>query len=410
MTDDINKQRFVSDYLVIEMLTSLMVCFSIISVGVIGLVYFTVSALNYNHLCSLAIVSIAFVIIRRLRIPQVLMIALHFAFGAAFTLVYYYIILADTNQILGATIFMGICVFGLFIHSMSYRYSKKSKHVTFDNLVVLLSVHTVLLFTLVIMGATDKSAFVLLDAIMLVVLHFAARQMDVFDTKYYHNLHSSTQPIKSMKSQNHYSIVLIFGGIFFALILLLFMPVDTISSVIQGIIGAVFGVFGMIMKWINSWAHSGDVYNDHGADIAQPDAENYEPSDASMIITIIIIVILALIIFYFIISTLHRLIKRFQVADGTEKVIENNAVIDIIEEMPKKKRGFSKKLNFGEGYEAKIRKQYYNTVTRAMRKGITVKKGTSPRQIEQQIKDQGDPSISELTSLYESVRYNKKNS
>ena len=412
MTDKAKKSRFVSDYLVIDIMSSLMVCFSVISVAVIGLVYFTVSALSYRHLCTLTFVSVAFVFLRRLRIPQFMMIASHFIAGALYLALYYYYILDGTPELLGATIFMGTCVFALFIHSMTYRYSKKTRHILFDNLVVFLSVHSVLIFTLVVMGATGKTFYILLDSIMLVVLHFAARQLDVFDTKYYHNLHSSTQPIKSMKSQNHYSIFLIFGGIMFALILLLYMPVETISAFIQGVIGAVFSFLGYILNLLNKWAHgSGSEYNNHGAELVQPDAENYEPSDASMIITIIIIVAIALLLFFIVINAIRRLIKRFQLAEGSEKVIErNDAVIDIIEEVPKAKKISGKHLDFGEGYEGKIRKQYYNTVTRAIRKGITVKKGTSPRQIEQQIKEKGDPSISELTSLYESVRYNKKNS
>ena len=163
-----------------------------------------------------------------------------------------------------------------------------------------------------------------------------------------------------MKSQDHYSIFLIFGGIMFALILLLFMPVETISAFIQGVIGAVFSFLGYILNLLNKWAHgSGSEYNNHGAELVQPDAENYEPSDASMIITIIIIVAIALLLFFIVINAIRRLIKRFQLAEGSEKVIErNDAVIDIIEEVPKAKKISGKHLDFGEGYEGKIRKQY----------------------------------------------------
>lgn len=398
------------DYLVIEIMSSLMVCFSIISVGVIGLVYFTVSELSYNHLCSLCFLSVAFVFIRRLRIAQPLMILSHLIAGAIYLTILYYLVLEGTSEALGATVFLGICAFSLFIHSLTYRYSKKTKHILFDNLVVLLSVHTVLLFTLLIMGSTDKTFYVLLDSIMLVVLHFAARQLDVFDTKYYHNLHSSTQPIKDMKNQNHYSIVLIFGGIMFSLLLLLCMPIDTISSIVSHIIGAIFTFFGYLIQLFDKWIHGGSSeYSNHGAELIQPDAEDYEPSEASVIITVILIVAIALFFFFILINTIRRLIKRFRLAEDTEKVIENKAVIDIIEDVPKAKKASARHMDFGEGYEAKIRKQYYNTVTRAIRKGITVKKASSPRQIEEQIKEMGDPSISELTSRYESVRYNKKN-
>ncbi|MBR5426590.1 MAG: hypothetical protein IK106_08700 [Clostridiales bacterium] len=411
MTDNPEKQRFVSDYLVIEIMTSLMACFTMISVEVMCLVYFIVEDMNYAHLCLGAIPCVAFVLIRRLRISQPLMLALHLLAGVVYVTGFYFIFLEGKGQAIGCTVFIGISVFALFMHSLTHRYSRKTRHVTFDNLVVLLSVHTVLLFIITIMGALDRNFYVLLDAIVIVGLHFAARQLDVFDTKYYHNLHSSTQPIKSMKSQNHYTIVLIFGGIGFALILLLFMPIETISTVVQVVIGAIFTFFGTIIGWFQKLlAPSAGEYNNQGAEMVHPDTEGYEPSDTAMIITVIIVVALALAFFFIFISTLRKLIKRFRVAEGTEKVVENNVVIDIIEDVPKKNKGLLSRHDFGEGYEGKIRKKYYHTVTRAMKNGITVKAATSPRQIEEQIKEKGDPSISELTSLYESVRYNKKDS
>ena len=97
--------------------------------------------------------------------------------------------------------------------------------------------------------------------------------------------------------------------------------------------------------------------------------------------------------------------------ESDEKVIENenDAVIDIIEKTVPKKAG-RKRLSrdFGTGEEAQIRKKYYQTVSRAIRAGVPVKDSSSPRQIEEMLLEKGDPSISELTSRYESVRYNKR--
>ena len=113
--------------------------------------------------------------------------------------------------------------------------------------------------------------------------------------------------------------------------------------------------------------------------------------------------------FVFLIKTIILIMKHFHHEQGEEKVVENDAVVDIIEEVPKTKLAPSlSRQDFGEGYEGKIRKQYYQRVARAMRKGMKVKPSTSPREIEEEIKKQGAPSISELTSLYESVRYNKR--
>ena len=412
MTDNLEKKRFVSSYLIIDLMTSLMVCFTMISFAVMSLVYFVVTDMSYIHLIFTVIPCAAFVLIRRLRIPQPLMLLLHVLTGVAYVIVFDKLFLTGMKQEIGCIFFVSIHVLALFIHSMTHRYSRKSHHVTFDNLVVLLSVHTVLLAIIAIMGAYDRNFYVLLDSIVIVGLHFAARQLDVFDTKYYHNLHSSTQPIKSMKSQNHYTIVLIFGGIFFALFLLLFMPVDMISKGIQTVIGAVFSFIGMILNYINRWVHGGgDDYINTGAGLTPANDENYEPSEWAEIITVVVIVFLALLFFFVVVTTIRRIIKRFQVAEGTSKVDEDNIVVDIIEDIPQQKKSslFSRR-DFGEGYEGKIRKKYYQTVTRAIRSGITVKPATSTRQIEEQIKEKGDQSISELTSLYNSVRYNKKDS
>ena len=52
--------------------------------------------------------------------------------------------------------------------------------------------------------------------------------------------------------------------------------------------------------------------------------------------------------------------------------------------------------------------QYYKTVQKSIHAGTKVDPSYTPKQIESVLKQNGDQSISELTSLYESVRYSEK--
>ena len=131
----------------------------------------------------------------------------------------------------------------------------------------------------------------------------------------------------------------------------------------------------------------------------------------SAVIVTIFVIAIAFVLFRFMVLGLRNIWKKFHLAEADEKVIENenNAVIDIIEKTEHKKvRKKHLTRDFGTGEEAKIRKRYYQTVSRAIHAGVPIKDSSSPRQIEKLLKEKGDPSISELTSQYESVRYNKR--
>ena len=416
MTDKKQKgPRFVSSGLVVDLLLSISTAITLTSLESISLYYLTIANIYYSHLISTTIVCAAFVLIRRLRIPQVLMIGLHFVAGGIYLYLLYLFNMRFHKNPTASVICIGICVFFLFIHSMLHRYAHRSKHVAFDTLIVTLSIHAVILIGFIVMQSPYGAFYTLLNAIFIVILYCVARQIDVFETRYYHNLHSSTQPVRSIRTQNIYSIFLIFGGIGLALAILLVLPVDAIAKVFQNFAYLVFGLIGRFIEWINSGGTTADP-GDEEADwtdllnkLQAQDAEKSEPSPFSVVLTMIIFGILFVLLFVFLIKTLILIMKHFRHEEGEEKVVENDAVVDIIEEVPKTKLAPSlSRQDFGEGYEGKIRKQYYQRVARAMKKGLKVKPSTSPRQIEEEIKNQGDPSISELTSLYESVRYNKR--
>ncbi|MBO4928074.1 MAG: hypothetical protein J5379_07485 [Clostridiales bacterium] len=410
MTDK-RSSRLVRTGLIIDFLTSLSIAVTIVSVEMGFLLYLPVIDLTYWHLLSATFLSLFFVLIRRLRIPQFLMILLHFIVGAAFVTLLYFISLRKRQIPIAVTVFMSLCVLALFIHSMLHRYTHKEKHVTFDGLAVTLSLHGVLIGGFALMHATALITYILLDAIIIVILYFVGRQLDVFETRYYHNLHSATQPVHSIKNQNRLSIFIVFGGVVFALLILLCLPIETITKILSNVILGFFGLIGKLIRLIPSIDIGGSGGDSEEAEsifdgIPDSDASG-DPSPLSVIVTTIFVLIIAVMFFVFIISTIRRIIKRFRHAEEGERIVENDAVIDIIEEVPQKKK-VSILRYFGEGEEGRIRKKYFTTVSHAIRSGAPVKVSSTTRQIEAMLKEKGDPSISELTSQYESVRYNKK--
>ncbi|MBO4687830.1 MAG: hypothetical protein J5636_04895 [Clostridiales bacterium] len=409
MTDKKTAPRFVSDHLAVDILLSLLHCVTMISIEVVGMEYFGIDNITYTNLLATSIMCIAFVFIRRLRIPQILMIVIHLAASTIYLIGFYYLVLNGTEYAPLGIVFMWICIFLLFIHSMKHRWKKISEHVSIDNLLFTMAFHVVLLFSMTIMGFLNRTFYIFLDAIFIVALHFSARQLDIFERRYYHNLHSATQPIKNIKRQNHFTIVVVSGGVLFALFMLLFIPVDAITSAVQAVVAAILGFINWIINLINRWTIFGDdQYQQEGESLADLISQNNEPSALSNIITAVLIVIISISLFTLIVTSLLKLLKQFRNASGEEKIAENDTVVDIIEEVPKKKKTSGKHLDFGSGEDAKIRRKYYHTVTRAMRKGLVVKASSSARQIESRMKETGDPSITELTSQYESARYGMK--
>ena len=65
-------------------------------------------------------------------------------------------------------------------------------------------------------------------------------------------------------------------------------------------------------------------------------------------------------------------------------------------------------MNFGSGYERRIRKRFYDKTRRAMKKGLPVADSSTPGQIEAVLLANGDNDIITLRKEYEKVRYGER--
>ena len=415
MTDENRQERLITSGIIPDILESLVTAVTFISVGMFCVIYFPYLYLGYGHLLTLILVTIGFCFIRRLRINQLLMIGLHLVFGAAFLFLLHILFFRNLKNDSTNTIFVGILVFILFIFSILKRYRKRIERSSFDSVVVALCAHVFMLIGSAFGAMPVNLSTILLDAILIVLLYLSGRQLSVFENSYYHNLHSSTQPIRSIKKQNYISLIYLFGGVLFALFMLLLVPIDSILSALSKVMPLVGSFFGWLINVLFSWMSDSDLESDGQEGQAITDRRETGVDQVTQIISAVIVtifvIIIAAVLFRFLVLGLRSIWKKFHVEESDEKVIENenDAVIDIIEKTVPKKAG-RKRLSrdFGTGEEAQIRKKYYQTVSRAIRAGVPVKDSSSPRQIEEMLLEKGDPSISELTSRYESVRYNKR--
>ena len=428
------KSRFSTNQLNIDLFASLIFAFTILTIACMGLLYVQIIDLGYLHLFSVIILTEVFVLIRRIRIKLVPMFLLHvgamalYLWGMSFLLTW-----QGKKDIQAGLIFLGVMATANLVYSMLRRFQKSSVSVTHDVFIASLALHLVLYiiasivdmgtktegwssagntFVTLVHSLSDTGStrhFILLNAILIVCVYLVARQLYTFDTKYHHNTHSSTQPVKQVTRQNHLTIVFIFGGILLTLLVLNTIPVSTILSGLRSLVVMIGRFFAQFLP-----NDKGSIGGPTDTPTQEDDMQLPDPGDGGepLFVQILIVMFVVFVIIMFLVAVykaFRRFLKLFHIEESVEKVKgADDAVVDIIEEVPQDKKSRFAKKDFGTGYEREIRKKYYKTVQKAIHAGTKVDPSYTPKQIESALKRQGDPSISELTSLYESVRYSEK--
>ncbi|MBO4496153.1 MAG: hypothetical protein J5752_09890 [Clostridiales bacterium] len=396
---------FVSAGFGVDFLMSLVFFFGLASLGIFLLCYVHVVRVPYQIQFAGIIGVFIFVCLRRLRIGFFPMIFLHVLATAIF-LSCTYVILGSTEEAQGIVIYLGCLMVVNIVYSIAQRTSRALARVRNDGLLFLLVLHVILFAVFVATGFHFRLNMITTNAVLMVVCFFVARQFDTFEAKYYHNIHSATQPVHSIKKQNRMLVIIVVAGIVFAVIMLKFFPTDDLSRLLSHVLLYLGRLIGKLLPGPGkeSKPEAMEAYGEE-----RPEEEEFGKSTLVNVLAAIAIIIIAVLIFIFIVTMIIELVKKFKKIQPVEKTVENDAVVDIIESVEsKKKKKSSSRHDFGQGYEREIRKKYYQRVMQAIKSGLPIKDSSSPHQIEKIIKRSGDPSISELTSQYESVRYNKK--
>ena len=396
------KPFFVSTGFFVDFLMASIFFLTICSALMVTLCYVQVIKLAYLFQVTPFIMVFVFTLIRRLRIGNLPMIALHAISLIPFTIVFYYLSGRDS----AGTVFICVSLILNACYSMFQRYKVEHILVHPDGVAFSIAIHVCIFALFVAFKRTDFLIYIAMNAVLIVTFYFIARQLNVFEERYFHALHSTTQAVDSVRKQNNMTILIIVGCIIFSVLVLLVFPMDVLYSIIRMML------YGII--WLISKLPSMKLPKEDGETANQKLPEDFSDGEGNStfikILGYVILAFIAILVFYILVTTIIELFKKFRHPEQIDKVKQDDSVIDIIESIDpkKKKKQENDRLDFGTGYEREIRKKYYNTVRKAMRRGAKVKNSSSPMQIQTLLQKKGDRSIAELTSKYIAVRYNKK--
>ena len=396
MTDKPRKKsRFASDHLMIDILMSAMFFFTIASVVVFFTCYGNVVEVSFPYLMTVLVMSVLFTLVRRFKLNFFLMLLAHIGLSAVYIYLIRLLIMPSTPTIL----YLGVTLFGVFIHSMCQRYRKQTFSVRYDGFVFAMSVQFFVLLFVFYHNFANAVLIATLNTILATSCFFVARQIGTLEDKYYHSIRAVATPTKAIMKQNRLITGLIILGIAFSVFMLYVFPMNEAFALLRAALAFIIAHF---FKKI-----------DPETEVMRPISEEFEfHQDTTEINPFLLMlekaigVILVLFFLYALIYLVVSVIRSFTNMDIKDKESsKNDAVTDVIENIREETK--KEHRNFGSGYEKRIRKKYYNKVKHAMAKGAPVKNSSTTKQIEDLIRNAGDKSITELTEKYEEVRYNR---
>lgn len=267
-------------------------------------------------------------------------------------------------------------------------------------------IHIVFYLLYVIAGQEKYSRNIIIHALIIAVLYIIMRQIAVFDAKFYHSIHKSSKPIALLKKQNNRTIAGLIVIIAVALLALTVFPTEWLSTIVLTCVKVIgrFIIFLISLITKNSKDDSTVTIPVKVVELSEEAGEMNPYLDifVRMLAFFILTAVTVLVI-----NAIRKLVRNAPKYKKNE-VAESDALTDTIEDIrPEKKSFMTKGLDFGTGYERKIRKQFFNKTRRAMKKGLPVSNSSTPGQIENVLLSSGDREISELRKEYEKVRYGK---
>ena len=370
-----------------------------------------INVTTYTQLLPLLLVPVHTFIRRRW--PKLLpCFLLHIASSVLFYLILVLIPFTGYGENVSNKIYLGVIVFIFTISSYSYRLRptlvpSSSQAISFP-----LCVFPIFGVFYALMRRSDLVSDLIFNTLLIAVIYIVMRQVAVFDVKYYHSIRNSSRPASHLKRQNYKTAAALVGVFILSLGVLKLIPVSTLTNIVmEGLQALVRVLIPVIIAIL-------DFFTNFFQDVEKDDETLEEMTELDNIITderwtrvigTILAVLILIAIVLLIINTIRLLIINAP-KYGREKETDNSGtVIDTIEDIkPVKTSVIRRSLNFGKGYERRVRKQFYDKAVRAVRKGLPVSDSSTPRQIEAVLTENGDTDFTSLRQEYEKVRYGKK--
>lgn len=359
-------------------------------------------------MCYLLLVPAAILfVLRRLSLPLIPMILLHFTVALATPLLF---------SAMGTAVIVVTSAAGtaLMIYSLSSLFRKSASYSSPSLLILSFFLHLHCLFIAYLRGANSLVPYILSGFLISVCLFLAVRQILSFQNGFDHFLSSPTQPGRLIQSNNNRIVIIL------CIVTAIILPVSIIFP--YTFIVDIFKVIGKYILIFILYLFS--LVPAAGGEAKETDPEYTEGSffdfsgSSSGILAVILEYVVICLFIIFILYGLFKLIPavlsfirtHFRRNRRTENLMGSRYVTDETIDLERITKRKNKKLPaFGTGEERKVRKEYYKQVKEAITKGAAIYGASSAEEIQKSIFDQFGKDISELTSRYEKVRYGPGN-
>ena len=404
---DGNMVRTVRDSLIAEILLSIIIGITILSISTLLKCYIELFEVSTYPTYSLLIVSVLHTIARRFRIKsKAAVFVLHVMVSLAFFLVAIQIPILEFGNSTPNTVYLIILLVAFTLFSFLYSLKPAFMAADIEFMAFPAVFHVIGYILYNIADRKDFANTILFNAIVIAIIFIIMRQIAVFDTKYYHSIHKISRPSSMLKKQNYKTVLGLILIIAVSLALLTIFPYAVLSDLLKSGLVLIFRFFIHLLL-SNPSKEPESQLNDpfQRLNMAQ---EISEDNPILNIIAYITYFIIAALILTTVISGLLALFRNAPQTNKREEKVADENLIDTIEDIkPEKKKMFSKAHDFGSGRERRVRKQFYDKTRRAMKKGLPVSDSSSPGQIEKVLRENGDKDISSLKKEYEDIRYTK---
>lgn len=397
----------VRDSLFAEILLSVIIGITILSISTLLKCYIELFDVSTYPTYTLLIVSVLHTVARRFRIKsKAAVFVLHIMVSVAYYLVAIQIPILEFGNSTANRFYLILLLAAFTLFSFLYSLKPAFMAADIEFMAFPAAFHVLGYILYNIADRKDFANTLLFNAIVIAIIFIIMRQIAVFDTKYYHSIHKISRPSSMLKKQNYKTVIGLILIIAVSLALLTIFPYALLSGLLKSGLVLIFRFFIHLLLSNRSEAPEAQL-NDplQGLNMA---GEIAEDNPILNIIAYITYFIIAAVIITTVISGLIALLRSAPQANKTDEKVADENLIDTIEEIkPEKKKVFAKAHDFGSGRERRVRKQFYDKTRRAMKKGLPVSDSSTPGQIAQVLRANGDKDIEALKKEYEDVRYTK---
>ena len=310
-------------------------------------------------------------------------------------------------------VYLGVTIFFFTVSSYSYRLNPRIHPSDTQVAAIPACIFPITGFFYAMMNRPALLENLISNTFLCAVLYLVMRQVAVFDEKYYHSIRNSSQPQVLLRKQNYRTAAGLVGIFAISLLILKLIPVASLTQIVleglKALLRVLIPLIIAVLDFIASLIKDISGEQEPAEEEMELPEELFNDAPWIRVVSIIIAIIILIGLIFLVINMIRLIIQNAPRYTKEKKTSDDGIVTDTIENInPDNRSLFRKRLDFGKGYERRIRKRFYDKTRRAIKKGLPVSGSSTPGQIEAALLANGDQEITDLRKEYEKVRYGKR--